>query len=240
MLYAVILSFAFPVAWALYILIAQRELAKYIPLFLVSSFFSVVASSVVQVLTQPIFSRLLIFSGGAAALALHSFVQAGLIEETFKAALFYFALRRVFYDERELYGISESVAFFFAIFSGLLFASFETLSQALYTSLGSSAARLFTAHILHPVALLVSASGAYFGKSHIAGYILPFIAAMLMHGFYNLAVVAGGIVAAVLCVVLELALTAGFWALIFSRDYSYLGKRRPASGEQPKGGGESQ
>lgn len=232
MLFTVLLCFAFPVVWALYAVIARRELAKYIPMFLLFSLLSVVAASVIQALTQPFFSEFVVFSSGMPALVLHSFVQAGLIEELFKALFFFFALRRVFFDSRELYGISESVAFYFAILSGSLFASFETLAGIFYLP-GAAVTRMFTTHILHPVALLISASASFFGKRHIAGYILPCIAAIVVHGFYNFTAGTGTLFAVVVYTAAVLVLAAVLWALIFSRVYPSSGKSFSAKGNLP-------
>ena len=124
MLLRVLLCFAVPIAWALYAGLARREISAYLFLFLCLSLLSAVAASGVQALTQPLFSEAVIFSGGAASLALHSFVQAGLIEEACKAIFFFVALRRVFASRRKLYLTKESVAFYFAVFFGSLFASF--------------------------------------------------------------------------------------------------------------------
>lgn len=167
-------------------------------------------------------------------LALHSFVQAGLIEEACKALLFFFALRRVFSGSRELYGIRESVAFYFAIFFGLLFASFETLGGLFYLP-GAAVTRMFTAHILHPAAMLVSASGAFFGKRYAIGYVLPCIAAVAVHGLYNFTAGIYGLMGALLYAAGAVALAAGLWALIFGRVYPSSGRgARPKRGSTGK------
>ena len=215
MVFSILLCFAVPAVWALYAILFRREVAPYLFLFLCLSLLSAVAASGIQALTQPFFSEAVIFSGGLTGLALHSFVQAGLIEGACKAAFFFIALRRVFANSRAVYGIRESVAFYFAVFFDSLFASFETLAGFFYLP-GAAVTRMFTAHILHPVAMLVSASGAFFGKRHVAGYILPCIAAVAVHGLYNFAIGVRGLFGAVLYTAATLVLVAALWALIFS------------------------
>ena len=210
----------------------RKGLVKYIPMFLVSSLVSALAASAVQAITQPFFSEYVVFRGGTLALILHSFVQAGLIEEVFKAILFFLALGRAFNDSGELRGAAESAAFCFAVFSGSLFASLETLAGIFYLP-GAAVTRMFTAHILHPVVLLVSASASFFGKRHIAGYVLPCAAAIVVHGFYNFTVGSGALFAVVVYTASVLVLAAALWTLIFSRVYSASAKSLPARGNAP-------
>ena len=212
----VLLCFAVPIVWAIYACAARKELVPYLFLFLCFSLFSALAASGVQAVTQPLFSKVVIFSGGLAALALHSFVQAGLIEEAFKAIFFFIALRRAFAGSRELNAIKESVAFYFAVFFGSSFASFETLGSILYIP-GAAVTRMFTAHVLHPAAMLAAASAVFFGKTHVVGYIVPCIAAIAVHGFYNFTVGMRGLFGAVLYAGSLLVLVAALWAIIFSR-----------------------
>ena len=224
------LCFAVPAICALYAALARRELARHIPMFIAAAALSVVAASAAQALTQPFFSEAVIFSGGTPALVLHSFVQAGLIEEGFKAIFFFLALRRAFSAVGESRDVSESAAFFFAVFSGSLFASLETLAGVFYLP-GSAVTRMFTAHVLHPAALLVSASGAFFGKKRPIGYFLPCAAAVAAHGFYNFTAGFGNLSWVVLYTAGALVLTAALWALIFSMAYSSAGKGHIAKGE---------
>ena len=218
MVLGVLLCFAVPAVWVLYAILARREMVPYIFLFLCLSLLSAVAASGIQALTQPLFSKVVIFSGGLTGLALHSFVQAGLIEEACKAAFFFLALRRVFANSKEVYGIREAVAFSFAVFFGSLFASFETLGGLFYLP-GAAVTRMFTAHVLHPAAMLISASGAFFGKGRAISCILSCLAAVAVHGFYNFTVGTRGLFGAVVYTAGALILAAVLWAVVFGRAY---------------------
>ena len=215
MVFSILLCFAVPAVWALYAILFRREVAPYLFLFLCLSLLSAVVASGVQALTQPLFSKAVIFSGGLTGLALHSFVQAGLIEEACKAAFFFIALRRVFASSRELNAIRALTAFYFAVFFGSLFASLETFGGLFYLP-GAAVTRMFTAYVLHPVAMLISASGAFFGKGRAAGYILSCLAAVAVHGLYNFTVGTRGLFGTVIYTAGALVLTAALWALVFS------------------------
>lgn len=222
--------FVFPVLWILYMLVSRRDMSRYLPLFLAAAVLSVVSVSVLRALTQPFFSEFVIYSGDTGALLLHSFVQSGLLEEACKAVFFFLVLQRVFFSSRELYGIAESVAFFSAVLEGALFASLETLAALFYFP-GAVFSRLFTANLLHILALLVSASGVFFGKRFPAGQALAVLAAVVLHGGYNLVLAYFAVPGALIYTLFLLLAVTVLWMKIFGRIYFSARKKMQAPGD---------
>lgn len=183
------LCFLMPLVWLTYAAFVRRSIVKYALLFFVSSLISVIAASLLQTAFQAVFSEIIIFSGGrAVSIFLYSFIQTGFMEEAAKAFFFFFILNKINTSRTGFVGRSESAVFYFAVFSGLLFASFETLAGYFYLP-GATVPRMFTTYVLHPLALLVTASGVFFDKRFRGGAVLAFLAGFLVHGFYNLVVV---------------------------------------------------
>lgn len=219
---ALLLPFAIPAALALCAALFRKERARRIPLFFVFSLAAVIAASLVQALAQPLFLQLASFSGGMRARLLHSFVQAALIEEACKTAFFLLALKRLLSRNLEFSDSLEFLALYFAAFSGSVFASFETLSIALYRP-AAVAPRMLTAHILHPAALLISASGLFLWKAP-SGIFIAVALSVFAHGLYNLIAGQAPFFAAAICASLALIAAAALWARVFMRARSSSGK----------------
>ncbi len=208
------LCFLPPLIWFFYAAVFRRVLVKYTLFFFLSSFLSIAVSSVLQVLFQYYFSEIMIFSDRkTATLLLFSFVQTGFIEEGIKAVFLFITLKKISVARTDFIGKSVPVIFYFAVFSGFLFASFESLAGYFYLP-GVTVPRLFTAYILHPAALLVTASGAFFNKRFRGAFALSFTAGFLLHGLYNLTVVFFMLTGAVVYVsVLAVSVMALWWKI---------------------------
>lgn len=210
------MCFLLPVCWLLYAAVCRRALVKYTPFLFVGALCAVAAAALLQAGFRSVFSERIIFSVGAEGLFLYSFVQTGLIEELSKVVFLFFTLNKMTVAKSGYVGRSETAVFYFAVLFGLLFAAFETLAGTFYL-LGTTVPRMFTAYLLHPVSLLLSASGVFFTKRLRGGMALAFIAAFLLHGFYNLVVVFFGRPGAAVYMALSSVVVLSLWWKIAGR-----------------------
>lgn len=162
---------------------------KHVPVYALAAVFFAAAASLLPVLALQHSVHIFLYAdiakqSEAVRLLFNSFITAALIEEGAKAAVFGLTAAMVL---KKRFGITQSMLL--GVFFGFVFSGFENISYSLRYS-NVQFLRLVTAALLHGTLGCFYASMAYTEIKRKAAFV--FLAAVVLHGFYNFFISLGG------------------------------------------------